>query len=539
MMGPQHALVALLSLASAANAQYFYSSESYTSAFWTYTSRYAAIVSPSPYTRTNGIVTTYTQTDRRRIVKPTVVPTATPTSVTTYYSTYANLEIEYQYFGLNAVAESDLVPEEDLYATATKSSISVSSTITFYMPVTMTAPASCPTPFTVTTTASVTVPSQVWSLITPSSKVDGGATTRGNYYAYSVQTWYLSAGAAPFTSTSDVNWRYYIKSCDVPPAARTSEARTTGTSSGGGSSSGNNNNFSGYDTCYRFSYYCGTPFRVWIIVIATVLPGLFLLGFLESWFWFRRLMTGKSAMRVGTVCWVLLLLWIMCFTRMQDARSKEDQVLLREKWKAMGSGAAFKAWMKWGLRRAYPVEHLGQYSSSTVGIVPEGQPINPAMAQTQNGFMPPPPAGAPGQVYYYGPPPPGWVSTPDGQGFMPPQSYYAPQNPQYAPQAYKSQPVVSTSPVSQQQTGPQLPTMAPHQPISPISTPPPQQAQTAHVTPGAPPQGPLPTPPTHVSEAPATAPVARDSEAPTNAPPANTAPPPPHKNDPNDRSLYE
>jgi hypothetical protein len=524
-MGPQHALVALLSLAGAANAQYYYTSESYTSAFWTYTSRYAAMVSASPYTRTNGIVTTYTQTDRRRTVKPTVVPTATPTSVSTYYSTYADLEIEYQYFGLNAVAESDLVPEPDFYASTTRTSLSVSSTITFYMPVTMTAPASCPTPFTVTTTASVTVPSQVWSLITPSSKVDGGVTTRGNYYAYSVQTWYLSAGAAPFTTTSDVNWRYYIRSCEVPPAARTSTARTSGTSnSGGGSSSSGNDDFADYDTCYRYSYYCGTPFRVWIIVIATVLPGLFLLGFLESWFWFRRLMTGKSAMRVGTVCWVLISLWVMCFTRMQDARSKEDQVLLREKWKAMGSGAAFKAWMKWGFRRAYPVEHLGQFSSTTVGVVPAGQPVNPAMAQTQNGFMPPPPPGAPGQVYYYGPPPPGWIPTPDGQSFMPPQSYYAPQNPQYATESYKSQPVVSTSPIPQHQgLSPQLPTMAPHQPISPISTPPPQQPQPAHVAPGP--------APTQVSEAPATAPVAHASEAPTNAAT--------HKNDPNDRSLYE
>jgi hypothetical protein len=67
-------------------------------------------------------------------------------------------------------------------------------------------------------------------------------------------------------------------------------------------------------------------------------------------------MMGKSAMRFGTVCWVLISLWVMCFTRMQDRRSADDQKLLAEKWKQMGSGAAFKAWWKWGFRHRYPEE---------------------------------------------------------------------------------------------------------------------------------------------------------------------------------------
>lgn len=536
-MGPQHALVALLSFVGAANAQ-FYTSSPYTSAFWTYTSRYAAMVSESPYTRANGALTTYTTTDRRRTVKPTVTPTATPTSTSTYYSTYADLEIVYQYYGLGAVAETDLIPERD-YSASRTSSLSVSSTISFFMPVTMTAPASCPTQFTVTMTASVDVPSQVWAQITPSSTVDAGVSTRGSYYAYSVQTWYLSAGAAPFTSTDNLYYSYYIASCSTPPATRSSRtttgSRSTGTSvSGGGSSSGDDYS-SGYCFGY-YSYYCGTPLKIWIIVIATVIPGLFLLGFLESWFWFRRLMMGKSAMRRGTVCWVLISLWVLCFTRMQDARSKEDQVLLQEKWKNMGSGAAFKAWWKWGFRSKYPVEHLGQFSKTTVGVVPEGQPLNPAMAQTAPGFMPgPPPPGAPGQVYYYGPPPPGWVSTPDGQGFMPPQGYMYPppqQSGYYAGDLSKEGPMVSASPV------PQHPAMAPQQPISPMGTSPvqPQAPQPVYTAPGVapspPPQGPVPAPP---------APQANVSEAPANSAqrPANAPHPPTSKNDPNNRDLYE
>jgi hypothetical protein len=539
-MAPRHALVALLSFAANTIAQ---SSTYNGSAYWTYTSRYAAFASPSPYTRGNGVVTTYTVTDRLRTVKPSVTPTATPTSTTTYYSTYADLEIVYQYYGVDAgVAESDLVPERDYSATTT----STVSNVAFSMPVTMTAPASCPTQFTVTTTASVTVPSQVWDSITPSSKKEASTTTRSSY-VYIYETWYLSAGAAPFTTTSDIYYRLYVASCSTPPGSR-----STGTLRSGGDDSSS----SGSDRCYSY-YYCNTPLKTWIIIIASVIPGLFLLGFLESWFWFRRLMLGKSAMRCGTVCWILISLWVLCFTRMQDARSKEDQKLLQEKWKKMGSGAAFKAWWRWGFRHKYPVEHLGQFSRTTVGIVPAGQPIQPVMAQAPPplftpGAPPPPftpsaphaPPGAPGQagqVFYYGPPPPGWIPTPDGQGFMPPQGYmYPPQQAgYYNADASKNGTMVSSSPVSA--LGHQQPGLGPEaqahgHPISPATqTPSPRAPQPVYPAPNIaqmpapspPPQG--SAPPANVSEVSAES-VQRPAEAPQHPPP---------RNDPNDRSLYE
>jgi hypothetical protein len=364
---------------------------------------------------------------------------------------------------------------------------------------------------------------------------------------YVIQTWYLSASAAPFTSTDDYYYRYYIRSCSTPPAARsTSSDYYYGGGSGGGSSSGgsDNDSSSSSDYCYRYSYYCGTPLMTWIIVIATVIPGLFLLGFLESWFWFRRLMTGKSAMRFGTVCWVLISLWVLCFTRMQDARSKEDQKLLQEKWKTMGSGAAFKAWWKWGFRHKYPEEHLGQFSKLTVGVVPAGQPLHPAMAQAPPGFMPgPPPPGAPGQVYYYGPPP-GWIPTPDGQGFMPPQGYVYPPPQQagyYGGDLSKDGTTVSSSPVSQHPAMAQQPQ---GQAVSPIGTSPaqPQAPQPVyHANGAAPTSAPSPPPQGPVPATPVAQPTSHVSEAPANPAPTATGAPqiPPLKNDPNDRSLYE
>jgi hypothetical protein len=352
----------------------------------------------------------------------------------------------------------------------------------------------------------------------------GSTSTATGYYrsgiVYEFATWYLSANAAPFTSTDNYYYEYYIASCSTPPAAF-----RTGSTSGGDSGSGSRDDDSSSSSdssryCY-YRYYCGTPLLTWVIIVATIIPGLFLLGFLESWFWFRRLMLGKSAMRFGTVCWVCLSLWVMCFTRMQDGRSKEDQKLLAEKWKNMGSGAAFKAWWKWGFRHRYPEELLGQFSKTTVGIVPPGQPL-PGMAQTP-GSLEGGQSGGHGPVHYYGPPPSGWVQGPNGE-FIPPQGYMYPPSQQagYYGNVPKDGPIISQSPVSA------LSSQQPQQPMGNAPPMPPQAPQPVHTvrqdenfepTPyGAPPNvGPLPSqnppqiPPVHVSEA-------SDSAAAENAP---------------------
>jgi hypothetical protein len=393
---------------------------------------------------------------------------------------------------------------------------------------------------TVTTSATVTVPSQVTAQISPVSTETGSTITgtgyrRGTVYEYA--TWYLSANAAPFTSTSDYYYEYYIASCSTPPAPY----RTGSTSGDSRSGSGNDDDSSSSSDsswmCYHY-YYCSTPLLTWVIVIATVIPGLFLLGFLESWFWFRRLMIGKSAMRLGTVCWVCISLWVMCFTRMQDRRSKEDQKLLAENWKNMGSGAAFKAWWKWGFRHRYPEELLGQFSKTTVGIVRPGQSL-PGMIQTPGSLEGGPSAGH-GPVHYYGPPPPGWVQGPNGE-FIPPQGYMYPPPAQagYYGNAPKGGPAISQSQVSapgsqqpHQQTG-NVPAMPPQAP-QPVHTA--RQDDSYTPTPyGAPPNvGPLPTqnppqiPQVHVSDAP-------DSQAPGS--PSDAPALPPHSNGPTNNNA--
>ncbi|EOA87535.1 uncharacterized protein SETTUDRAFT_161082 [Exserohilum turcica Et28A] len=514
-MAARYAFMAIASGAVASAQPYsdeFYTTTTRsTSAFWTYTARYEEAATESPYTYYDGSVITDTYTVYRTI-KDDVTPTASPYSTSTG-SGFDDLQVIAEYYTAGAIPDSDLIPETtDLFGSSA-STKSTTTSIEFIMPVTMTAPSSCPTPFTVTTTAAVTVPPEVTAQVTPTSVKTDTSSVTGDYYIHMYETWYLSAGAAPFTSTTNYYYEYYIAECSTPPM---SYAYPTGTTSG--SDDNDSSSSSWYNGC---DYYYCTPFATYVIVVASVIPGLFLLGFIESWFWFRRLMMGKSAMRFGTVCWVLISLWILCFTRMQDRRSREDQKLLAEKWKNMGSGAAFKAWWKWGFRHRYPEELLGQYCKTTVGIVPPDQPLHPAMAQTPGGFPPGAPA-APGQVYYYGPPPPGWVQAPNG-GFMPPQGYMYPQTQQGGSHgdAMKDGGLVSHSPVS-----------AISEPTQPQPIHSAQQGTNTPTPHGAPPNvGPVSAPPS---------PPPQGSLTTTPPPPAATQAPqlPPVNNGPQNRDLY-
>jgi len=489
-----------------------------TAAFWTYTSRMQDYVSPSAYTYFDGDTTTYSFTSTRDI-KTGASPTVSPYSTSTRYSYYYDddLEVVYAFYSEGSVPEADLEPTYDPSADLTSTSTDTVYTV-FRMPVTYTAPASCPTPFTVSVDETVSVPTVVRDQVTPTSKATGSVETFLTYGPTQTETWYLTAGGAPLVTSTAYNYKYYVADCSTPYSYSSYSYPTSG-------SGGNYRSGGGDDDLTVCSWYSGcTNLRTWVIIIASIIPGLFLLGFLESWIWFRRLMLGKSALRFGTIAWICISLWVACFTRTQSKRSPEDQKLLREKWNQTGSFQAFKLWWKWGFRHSYPVPLLGQYSRNTIGIVPEGQPL-PQMGQTPGptygpGFQPQPgapgayyPNGVPqnGQAYY--PPPQGWSPGPNGQGYpMPPpgQVYMPPQN--GAQTFYGEQPKDGSN-VTERTVSPILPgTQAPYQaPTSPATVPsppanvaeaptPPHQPVPSHQPPplsdAQPPPGPPPARPT-------------------------------------------
>ncbi|PVH93052.1 hypothetical protein DM02DRAFT_619548 [Periconia macrospinosa] len=417
--------------------------------FWTATIRMMESTSTYGYTYTYTYRSTTTSTDRyrttaTRTIKSGVTPSATPYSTSTYIGLlYDDVKQVYAYYTDGVVAESDLEPTYDRSNFYTRTSTS-STSVVYIMPVTWTAPPSCSsTTFSVTDTITPDIPSIVKDQVTPTSKA---TSTRSGYSTYVVETWYLSASAAP--STSEYSYRSYVALCTAPPVSNLR--------SGGGSSSGGDSS-SDIEWC---TWYGGcTGIRVWIIVVASIIPGLFVLGFIESYFWFRRLMLGKGALRVGTICWIMLSLWVICFTRSQSKRSAEDQKLLRENWNKTSTGQAFKLWLKWGFKQRYPVPLLGQYSRNTVGIVPEGQTL-PQMGQTNvayPGFQPQPPPGAvgvpgapPPAIIYHNGQPYYSAAPPPPQGWAPGAAPTQPQQPYTEAYAQAKDPsTVSVSPIQQ------------------------------------------------------------------------------------------
>jgi len=253
--------------------------------------------------------------------------------------------------------------ETDTSTTTFRTRTRATDTTIYVEPVTYTAPASCPTPFTVETVKEVSVPLTAAATLTPTS------TERG-YYLTNYVTAYLPPGAIPATAaTTDYVYRYYLSDCTNPTAY-------FGT--GSGSSGSTNSDTSPLDSEVCLRRYTCFRLRTWIIVLASVLPTLFLLGFVESFFWFRRLMHGRRALRLGTTCWALMSLWVLCFTRTAPARHPDDRPALRAQWAAMSAGTKWRLWWRWGFRHKYPVDLLGpdpRYPPATApaGTAEEGE----------------------------------------------------------------------------------------------------------------------------------------------------------------------
>ncbi|KAK4174386.1 hypothetical protein QBC36DRAFT_357638 [Triangularia setosa] len=80
---------------------------------------------------------------------------------------------------------------------------------------------------------------------------------------------------------------------------------------------------------YEKFYLCSKT-EPWVVIVATVIPVILLLGFTEN-FWFKWLMQGKWCLRSGTVRWCLMdTLFMAFFTTYKHKRSPEDQEWLKE-----------------------------------------------------------------------------------------------------------------------------------------------------------------------------------------------------------------
>ncbi|KPM36520.1 hypothetical protein AK830_g10029 [Neonectria ditissima] len=433
-------------------AQWLLAGSAYASA-WTVTAYYAVTVTTSTDTAYYNDVYTYTDT---LTIKPTADVTASAVSTYTSIDTDYDIKRVDVYYDPTDVDSSDYVPtttyDDAYYSTY---SYTTAPYTYYYQEIVYTAPASCPTSFTLKTYTNVYVPTEVVDQVTPKS-ITTAVSTYADGDKYTIVTAFLSEGEVSLTtdaSSTDFIESYYLASCRNPTA--TGDAYWGGdddndgddtSSSGGGSSSGDSDYY-GYRACSVITG-CVT-WRTWVIVIATVIPGIFLLGFVESYLWFRRLMLGKGALRFGTICWICTSLLVACFTRHTPARNFADRPALRAQWAAMTVGRRIKLWFKWGFRHAYPVELLGP------------DPRMAAVGKPGDG-TPPPQMNAQGQMMQYMPYPQ-YVQYPQY-----PMNTQQPMNMQY--QQY---------PVYMQQQNMQPPTTVPStmDTPSPLNTPPPVHQQ--------------------------------------------------------------
>lgn len=388
------------------------------------------------------------------------MPTSAAESTTTYTDDYDDVEMVMVYIDGDEVDSDDIMTDyyyEDPYDS--------DSYTVYLMPLAMTAPASCESEFTYHTFTEVSVPTAVASagLLSPVSEEKSTTTYDRSTYVY--VSAYLSSDAISLTEdiTDNYIYSYYVAYC-TNPAVYFNEYTTTSTDTytdlfapeptatfGGGNGFDSSGDAS-ESTSSRFGIEDCTSLMHcdWVttglIAIAAILPAIFFLGFLESYFWFRRLMTGKSTYRFGTFCWMLLFLPVICLTRRTPARDAEHQSSLKEQWKNTSFGTAVRLWFKYGFRHKYPVELLGEHPGYKNDF-----PVAPKQVDMQQpiGYGPPPPNMAPGQppmVYYMPSRADQGSAGPSQFAPMQPPNGGAPSYPQYPQQA-----VYASAPPQQQQ----------------------------------------------------------------------------------------
>lgn len=372
------------------------------------------------YITYDPVVATYT-----KVITPTV-PNPTVTSTIT--------NVEY-YNGVTAV---QLVVEPTAGVINTGYNY-----LNHYATVTYTAPSSCSytTSQSLTTVIPINVPRAAEGLVDP-DLVTTTVTYRYITDSYTRTRAMLDVSEIPasvFSSASSYYKPSMYKTCD-------SYYRTGRTTyvSGGGSTS---NRYSG---CSKFIWYIGGSefsggyccsdgchytwgIPPWGLGLAIFFGwfGLFLIiGFVESWFTFRRAMLGQKARRglpYGFACLCPILSCLFLITvKKYPAKSPEEQAFLVAKWKDMSGASKIGWWLKYLFRRRDPA------------AVVLGRPL-PGPAAVPYPQQPYPPHGGP----WYPPP----MLGPDGAPVVgyPPQQAYAPHG-YPPPQGYPSPSVVPSPP---------------------------------------------------------------------------------------------
>ncbi|KAJ5487979.1 hypothetical protein N7530_002279 [Penicillium desertorum] len=243
---------------------------------------------------------------------------------------------------------------------------------------TYSAPTACSTQWTTTTAVAVTPPYEIATLlprdhVTTSTSVDSSEPFQSTTYIYEVvfvePTQIPSRTLSSLSSYNTPTSRYLGAGCRYTDSDYNGNSGYyTGLSDGPGNSDGSSNGY-----YYGYGYYdddnwftskwgsgLGISYLAIVLICALGWIGIvFILGMIEAWVRFRRLMTGWQTRRGLPLFWSFIwlplsLFCLFCFRKGYRARSKEDAEVLQKRWDAMGFWTKLRLFFAWGFRFKYP-----------------------------------------------------------------------------------------------------------------------------------------------------------------------------------------
>ncbi|PYI24777.1 hypothetical protein BO99DRAFT_398257 [Aspergillus violaceofuscus CBS 115571] len=317
----------------------------------------------------------YTESDYYETYTTTEIEQITPTvtSLPPAKSTITSIATYREYGGYNEVinSNSDITVIQELYPTGVGSDYydylydneDAADSTMFVVNLTFMAPTGCSSHWTTTTAAEIYPPVRVQSLlpltaVSTSLSVDNSQPFQPT--TYTIDIVYVDPTQVPSSSLSSLS--QYNQPTELYTGDGCYPTSTSSSSSyGSGYYNGYYNNWDdeNYNWFLDPDYFGISPLALTLILTLGWIGLFLILGFIEAWVRFRRLMTGWQTRRGIPVFWSLtilpLTLFLLCwFRKGYRARSQADGEVLKKRWKAMGFGTKLKLFFVWGFRFKYP-----------------------------------------------------------------------------------------------------------------------------------------------------------------------------------------
>ncbi|EAW12115.1 uncharacterized protein ACLA_060700 [Aspergillus clavatus NRRL 1] len=205
------------------------------------------------------------------------------------------------------------------------------------------------------------------SPFTTALPVDVPGYLRGAVPATSTTTTYSVDSSRPFQPTTYTNALAFIDPTQLPASSLSSLSdlympytmRYGCYDSNYGSGSSRYGGSSDYSDRYYHDFWFDYPYAIVIIPVVAWFVLWLIIGLIENWFQFRRLMKGWQARRGFPISWCMVApiisCLLLCFScKGFQARSVDEAQVLKEKWNQMGFWKKIGLWLRWGFGFSYP-----------------------------------------------------------------------------------------------------------------------------------------------------------------------------------------